>query len=227
MLDSRLRYMDEVNKAADALRKGGFIVLHDAKGREDESDMICLAQKITPKMVRQMRKDAGGLICVAIDSKSSRRLALPFAVDMLAQSGNPLLFCMGNQCMRYGDKPAFTISINHLKTFTGITDNDRALTISEFGKLVARKGGKADFKRNFRAIGHVFLLSSSGLEKRRGHTELSVALAEHIGTTPAMVLCEMLSDSGRAASRNEARAYAKKHGMPFLEGKDILKLVLQ
>ena len=216
--------MDEVDRAGDALRKGGFVILHDAKGREDESDMVCLARKTTPKMVRRMRKDAGGLICVAIDTESSRRLSLPFAVDMLAQSGNPLLFCMGNKCMRYGDKPAFTISINHLKTFTGITDNDRALTIREFGRLIARKGGKADFKKNFRAIGHVFLLSSSGLERRRGHTELSVALAEHIGVAPAMVLCEMLSDSGRAASRKEARAYAKKHGLPFLEGKDILKM---
>ena len=216
--------MNTLDNAISALKRGKFIVIHDGKGRENEADMICLAKCITPKMVRQMRKDAGGLICVAIDTESSRRLSLPFAVDMLAQSGNPLLFCMGNQCMRYGDKPAFTISINHLKTFTGITDNDRALTISEFGRLIARKGGKADFKRNFRAIGHVFLLSSSGLDRRRGHTELSVALAEHIGVTPAMVLCEMLSDSGRAASRDEARAYAKKHGLPFLEGKDILKM---
>jgi len=217
--------MSSIQEAASALKKGKFIILHDAAGREDESDMVCLAQKITPKMVRQMRKDAGGLICVAISQKASKRLSLPFAVDMLAQSGNPLLFCMGNKRTGYGDKPAFTISINHLKTFTGITDNDRAMTISEFGKLVARNGGKNDFKKNFRAIGHVFLLSSSGLGKRRGHTELTVALAEHIGAVPALVLCEMLSDTGKAATCNEAQAYAKKRGMPFLEGKQILESV--
>lgn len=210
-----------IEKAISALKRGGFIVLHDAKGREDESDLICLAEKITPKMVRQMRKDAGGLICLAMDEKSSKRLSLPFAVDMLESAGNPLLYCMGNMCMRYGDKPAFTISINHLKTFTGITDNDRAKTISEFGKLVARKGGKADFKKHFRAIGHVFLLTSRGIEKRRGHTELSVALAEIGKLTPAMVLCEMLSDTGKAATAAESAAYSKRHGYPFVEGREI------
>jgi len=170
-----------------------------------------------------MRKDAGGLICVAIDAASSKRLSLPFAVDMLKKAGNPLLFCMGNKCMKYGDKPAFTISINHLKTFTGITDNDRAKTIREFGKLIARKGGKNDFKRNFRAIGHVFLLSSRGIKNRRGHTELSVALAELGGFAQAMVLCEMLSDSGHAATGKEAERYARKHGYTFIEGKEVIE----
>ena len=215
--------MDNMQIAISALRKGSFIVLHDSKGREDESDLICLAKKITPKMVRQMRKDAGGLICVAIDSASSRRLSLPFAVDMLKKAGNPLLFAMGSKIMGYGDKPAFTISINHLQTFTGITDNDRAKTISEFGLLIKRKGGKGDFKSHFRAIGHVFLLTSSGLEKRRGHTELSVALAKLGGFAPCMVLCEMLSDTGNAATGKEAAAYAKRHGYPFIEGKEILE----
>ena len=214
--------MGGLEKALASLKKGSFIVLHDAKGREDESDLICLAKKITPKMVRRMRKDAGGLICVAIDSASSRRLSLPFAVDMLKKAGNPLLFSMGSKIMKYGDKPAFTISINHLKTFTGITDIDRATTISEFGLLIKRKGGKEDFKRNFRAIGHVFLLTSRGLEHRRGHTELSIALAKLGGFAPCMVLCEMLSETGNAATGKEAAAYAKKHGYPFIEGKEIV-----
>lgn len=212
-----------LQSAISSLRRGSFIVLHDAKGREDESDLICLAEKITPRMVRQMRKDAGGLICVAIDSASSRHLSLPFAVDMLKKAGNPLLFAMGCKKMGYGDKPAFTISINHLSTFTGITDNDRAKTISEFGLLIKRKGGKEDFKKNFRAIGHVFLLTSRGIKNRRGHTELSVALAQLGGFAPAMVLCEMLSDTGRAATGKEAARYAKRHGYPFVEGKEIVE----
>lgn len=215
--------MGGLASAIASLKKGSFIVLHDAKGREDESDLICLAEKITPAMVRRMRKDAGGLICVAIDSASSKQLSLPFAVDMLKKAGNPLLFSMGSKIMKYGDKPAFTISINHLKTFTGITDNDRSTTIREFGKLIARKGGKQDFKRHFRAIGHVFLLSSRGIKNRRGHTELSVELANIGGFAPAMVLCEMLSDTGRAATGKEAAAYAKRHSYPFIEGKEILE----
>ncbi|MCX6772152.1 MAG: 3,4-dihydroxy-2-butanone-4-phosphate synthase [Candidatus Micrarchaeota archaeon] len=213
--------MGDLAKALASLKRGSFIVLHDAKGREDESDLICLAEKITPKMVRQMRKDAGGLICLAMDMKSTKRMSIPFAIDVLKSAKNPLLFKMGNQKMGYGDKPAFTISINHLKTFTGITDNDRAMTIREFGKLIARKGGANDFKKHFRAIGHVFLLTSRGIENRRGHTELSIALSEMGGFTPAMVLCEMLSDTGKAATAKESFAYAKKHGYPFVEGKEL------
>ena len=209
-------------KAAIAqLKKGGFVVLHDGVGRENEADMVCMAGKITPDMVRRMRKDAGGLICLAIDAKSSKRLRIPFAYDVLKAAKNPLIFNMGKMRMRYGDMPAFTISINHLSTFTGITDNDRAKTIKEFGRLVARKGGPSDFKKNFRSIGHVFLLTSRGLENRRGHTELSVELAKLSGVAPAMVLCEMLSDTGNAATREEAREYAKKKGFPFLEGKEL------
>ena len=215
--------MDSLRSAISSLKKGSFIVLHDAKGREDEADLICLAEKITPRMVRRMRKDAGGLICVAMDMPSTKRLRIPFAIDVLKSAKNPLLFKMGNQKMGYGDKPAFTISIIHLKTFTGIPDNDRAYTIREFSKLIARKGGPSDFKRHFRAIGHVFLLTSRGIKNRRGHTELSVELARIGGFIPAMVLCEMLSDTGRAASGKEAARYAKKNGYPFIEGKEILE----
>lgn len=214
--------MNSLDNAISALKRGEFIVIHDGKGRENEADMVCLAEKITPKMVRQMRKDAGGLICLAIDMASSKRLKIPFAIDVLKSAKNPLLFKMAKGKMKYGDMPAFTISINHLATFTGITDNDRAMTIREFGKLIAKKGNRQDFKKSFRAIGHVFLLTSRGLENRRGHTELSVALAGVAKAAPAMVLCEMLSDSGRAATDREAEAYAKKHGMPYIEGKQIV-----
>ncbi len=215
--------MDSISSAAAELRKGGFVVLHDGEGRENEADMVCLATKTTPSMVRRMRKEAGGLICLAMDMASSRRLKIPFAYDVLRQAKNPLLFRMCRRKMKYGDMPVFTISINHLSTFTGITDNDRSKTIREFGRLIASKGGTADFRRNFRSIGHVFLLTSRGLENRRGHTELSVELSSRAGMPPAVVLCEMLSDSGRAASKNEARAYAKKNGYPFLEGKDLVE----
>lgn len=215
----------QLTDAVSALSKGGFVVLHDGEGREDEADLLLLAEKATPEKVRTMRKDAGGLICVAVDGESGRRLGLQFATEMLAESKNQLISGMGAQRMAYGDMPAFSISINHLSTFTGITDNDRAKTISEFGRLVQNKGAASDFKKNFRAIGHVFLLIGRGIESRKGHTELSLALAEMAGATQSVALCEMLSDTGKAASKKEAQAYAKKHGMPFIEGKDIIENV--
>ncbi|MCX8195190.1 MAG: 3,4-dihydroxy-2-butanone-4-phosphate synthase [Candidatus Micrarchaeota archaeon] len=212
--------MGRLEDAISALKRGEFIILHDGAGRENEADMVMLAEKITPEAVRRMRKDAGGLICVAIDEEAGRRLQLHFAVDVLQAAKNPLA-CMGARCMKYGDMPAFSISINHLSTFTGISDNDRAKTIREFARLVKRKGSVSEFKENFRAIGHVFILVSRGLEKRRGHTELSVELAKIGGLTPAMAICEMLSDSGKSASKKEAMAYAKRNGLIFIEGKEL------
>ncbi len=210
--------MNNLGNSVSALKKGEFVILHDGKGRENEADMVLLGEKITPEKVRRMRKDAGGLICVSMDAAAARRLHLQFAVDMLAKDKRHPLSSMGAKRMKYGDMPAFSISINHLSTFTGITDNDRSTTIREFSKLVKRKGGVREFQNNFRAIGHVFLLVSRGLEKRRGHTELSVELAKRAGTTPVLVLCEMLSDSGKAATKVEAASYAKRNGFAFLEG---------
>lgn len=214
--------MERLEDAISALKKGKFVILHDGVGRENEADMVFLAEKITPAAVRKMRKDAGGLICVSMDSQSAKRLHLPFAVDVLAKDKRHPLSSMGAKRMKYGDMPAFSISINHLATFTGITDNDRAKTIGEFARLVKRKGGVAQFSKNFRAIGHVFLLVSRGLENRRGHTELSVELAHMGGMTPVMVLCEMLSDTGRAMTKEEAKNYAKKNRLVFLEGRELV-----
>lgn len=214
--------MNALEKAVSALKKGEFVILHDGKGRENEADMVLLAEKITPEAVRKMRKDAGGLICVSMDAAAAKRLHLKFEVDILASCKKHPLSNMGKRKMGYGDMPAFSISINHLSTFTGITDNDRAKTIREFALLVKRKGSVKDFQDNFRAIGHVFLLVGRGLGKRRGHTELSVELARKGGMNPVLVLCEMLSDSGNAATKEEAAAYAKKNAFVFLEGKELV-----
>lgn len=213
--------MGGLEQAIAALKRGEFVILHDGVGRENEADMVLLAEKITPEAVRKMRKDAGGLICVSLDSESGKRLGLNFAVDILAQTKHPLAD-MGTKKMKYGDMPAFSVSINHLSTFTGITDNDRAKTILEFSKLVKEKGGVEQFRAGFRAIGHVFLLVGRGLENRRGHTELSVELALRAGATPVLVLCEMLSDTGNAMTKEEAEGYAKKNGFVFLEGKELV-----
>jgi len=214
--------MGGLEEAISALKKGEFIILHDGVGRENEADMVLLGEKITPAAVRKMRKEAGGLICVSLDSESASHLHLNFAVDLLAETKNPLAD-MGTKKMKYGDMPAFSVSINHLSTFTGITDNDRATTIREFAKLVREKGGVEEFRKSFRAIGHVFLLVSRGLQNRRGHTELSVELAHRAGETPVMVLCEMLSDTGNAMTKEEAETYAKKNGFVFLQGKELVK----
>src|SRR3989339_2078430 len=82
--------MGGLEKAVSALIKGEFVMLHDGKGRENEADMVLLAERITPEKVRQMRKDAGGLICVSMDMIAAKRLKLPFALSVLEAAKNPL-----------------------------------------------------------------------------------------------------------------------------------------
>ena len=119
--------------------------------------------------------------------------------------------------------------MNHRRTFTGITDIDRALTIRELGGLGAKAlDGPAveEFGRNFRSPGHIPLLRAGDglLDERQGHTELSIALAELAGVTPVVVVCEMLdAQTGRALSREAAAEYAEKHDLVFLNGSDIVR----
>jgi len=117
--------------------------------------------------------------------------------------------------------------VNHVDTFTGITDDDRALTISRLADAAAsaRAGDAFDFAGEFRAPGHVHLLRAApeGLAQREGHTELGLALADAAAVPPAVVVCEMLDDdTGGATSPADARAYADREGIPYVEGGDLI-----
>ena len=126
----------------------------------------------------------------------------------------------------YDERSAFSISVNHRRTFTGVTDEDRALTIRELGKLGALAMDAPmieEFGRNFRSPGHVPLLRAANglLAERTGHTELAVVLAELAGVTPALAICEMLdATTGKALGLAKASEYARKKGMPLLAGMD-------
>ncbi len=214
--------MDSVSRAAQALKRGGFVVIHDGSRRENEADLVFPASSATPAKIRRLRRDAGGLVCLAVDSSTAKRLCLPFAFELLEKSGNPALAGMAGGKMAYGDVPSFSISVNHVSVFTGITDNDRAKTITEFARLVESKGGAREFARNFRSAGHVFLLIGRGIEMRKGHTELSLELARRSGAVPAVVMCEMLAGNGKAASRAAAMKYARRNGFPFIDGAELV-----
>jgi len=131
----------------------------------------------------------------------------------------------------YDTKSSFSLTINHRKTFTGITDRDRAFTISEFAKIVkltfSCENGYAakTFAQNFRSPGHVHLLNASDdlVLKRQGHTELATAVLVLAGLTPTATICEMMGDNGYARPKTSAREYAKKHELTYLEGKEIIE----
>ncbi len=210
--------ISNVKLSADQLKKGSFVVLYDGDEREGEADLIFHANFVTPSKIAKLRKDAGGLICLATSEQIAKMIGLPFFTDLLNYNG---LQTIRINKTAYGDKPAFSLPINHRNVYTGITDNDRSLTIKQFAKILSDKNGiKSDFINNFYAPGHVFLLISRGLNKRRGHTELSLELAKRAKLQPAMVLCEMLG-KGKALSKKKAQAYAKKHNFVFLEGREI------
>jgi len=225
--------VDAIRAALEALRRGDFVLVYDADGREEETDLTLASGAVTPDAIRRMRREAGGLICVTLRGDVRERLGLPFMTDVLRTAGTayPLLKELASEDMRYDRHSAFSITVNHRDTFTGITDRDRALTISRFAALaeeaIRRENGWAAhaFAREFRAPGHVPLLNAAEplLEARRGHTELTTALLAMAGLVPSATICEMMADDGRALSKADAKAYARDRNLVFLEGQDIVR----
>lgn len=212
-----------LNEAIAALKAGNFVLVHDGKGREDEVDMVIAAEHTRPEHVAAMRNDAGGLVCLAIANEVASKLGLAYMHDMIASFGkvNPVFSRITEGTAAYGDKPSFSISINHRKTFTGVTDHDRALTISQMANVCKNidSGGAEDFARNFRAPGHVPILIASKrlLEDRMGHTELCLYLAKLADLTPAIVMCEMMdSATHEALTLDAARKYASRYSIPLV-----------
>lgn len=222
-----------IDDAIKALRDGRVICLYDFDNRERETDLVFAAEFVTPKLVCQLRRDAGGLMCVAIDPVACDRLGIPYITDVLRYAGNS-----GNGFgaiesiyekagdIPYDTKSSFSLWVNHRKVYTGITDVDRALTIRELAGITnsALNGNKIPFGSQFRSPGHVPLLRCAPglLKDRRGQTELSIVLARAAKVTPAMVMCEMLDgETGRALTKEDAMQYAKKNGLAFVEGTEV------
>lgn len=216
--------MSAIEEAVDTLSDGKFVLVHDDKGREDEIDMVIAAEYITPENIATMRNDAGGLLCLAISNEITTKLGLTYMHDIIQSlsSINPIFSKLTYGKSPYGDKPSFSITVNHRDTYTGITDIDRALTISKMAEICKKidSGGVEEFAKNFRTPGHVpILIASKGLlEERHGHTELCVYLAQMSKLVPAVVICEMLdSTTHRALSINKAKEYADIKGITLLE----------
>lgn len=211
--------MGKPEDAASALGKGGFIVVYDGDAREGEADLMFHPSFSTPEKIERLRKEAGGLICLAIGAEGAKELGFPFFTEMMRKAGLEGISCRKTA---YGDEPAFALPVNSKRVYTGITDNDRALTIREMERTVNLDSGlaKMEFEKNFYAPGHVFILVGRGLEKRKGHTELGLELAKKSGLSESIVMCEMLG-KGKALAKKDAMEYAGKNGFPFIEGREI------
>lgn len=206
------------------------MLIHDDTRRENEVDMVIAAEHIKPRDIAIMRNRAGGLICLAISHKITEKLGLMYMRDILRSSARPntILSKIVVDKTPYGDRPSFSLSINHIDTFTGITDVDRALTISKMADVCRKidSGGIEEFANSFRAPGHVPLLIASNnlLEERTGHTELSIYLMQIARLVPAVVICEMLdSTTHRSLSINKAKNYANKFGIVLIESNQLIR----
>ena len=225
----------EIAQAVAAFARGEPVMVFDSDFRERETDLLWPAAAATPAIMRRLRQDCGGLLFLAIGDDVGERFGLPWLQDIHAHptlvSEHPVLGALITNDLEYDSRSAFTLSLNHRDTYTGITDHDRALTTRRFGELademknqnqeVAIKALGAEF----RTPGHIPLCREArgGLAVRQGHTELAVAIARLAGLSACTIGAEMLQPDGdRALPVEEARVYAQTHNIPMLTGSDIM-----
>ncbi len=190
-----------IENAIEDIRQGKMIIVVDDPGRENEGDLIIAAEKATPEAVNFMVKHARGLVCMPMEGKDLDRLGIPAMVEKNTDN----------------HETAFTVSIDHKETTTGISAFERAQTIQE---LIEEKAGPEDFRRP----GHIFPLRGreGGVLKRTGHTEAAIDFAKLAGLKPAGVICEILKDDGTMARTPELMEFAKEHGIGIVTITDLV-----
>jgi len=235
--NQNIQYSEKIQKTLQAIRDGKFFLLYDSDKREGETDFVISATAVQPQDVKIMRKDGGGLICVAVSPEASEIMKLPFMADVVAAAAtndkiSPKLeigtFVEKEGDIQYDKKSSFSLWVNHRENRTGIPDDDRSLTIRRLGEMTktALEGKVVDFASEFRTPGHTATLRAAAglLDERRGQTELSIALSLMAGETPCMVVCEMLDDTnGKALSKEDAIVYGEKNDMIFVEGWEVVE----
>ena len=183
--------LDKIQDAIEAIKNGEMIIVVDDEDRENEGDLICAAEKITPEIVNFMTKYARGLICMPMEEERLLELDIHPMVEKNTDA----------------KQTAFTVSVDYRhNTTTGISAFDRAETI----KALIAKNAKAD---DFTRPGHIFPLIArkGGVLVRAGHTEASIDLAKLAGLNPAAVICEVLNEDGTMARFDDLIKFKKQH----------------
>ncbi|MFR1722812.1 bifunctional 3,4-dihydroxy-2-butanone-4-phosphate synthase/GTP cyclohydrolase II [Emergencia timonensis] len=189
-----------IEEALEDLRQGKIILCTDDPDRENEGDFICSAESATTENVNFMAKYGKGLICMPMGEAICRKLQLPQMVEENTDNHST----------------AFTVSIDHVETTTGISAEERGFT--------ARKCVDKDAKpEDFRRPGHMFPLLSkkNGVLERNGHTEATVDLMRLSGLEECGLCCEIMRDDGTMMRTPELKELAAKHDIKFITIKDL------
>lgn len=191
-------FFNTIEEAIEDFKNGKMLIVADDENRENEGDLICSAEKVTPEIINFMATECRGLVCLALSAERANALELPQMVDKNTESA----------------QTAFTQSIDGAAKYgvtTGISAFDRAKTI----QIAIDENSKPD---DLRRPGHIFpcVARPGGVLKRTGHTETSVDLARLAGHSPAGVMCEIMNPDGTMARRDELKAFAEKHNIKFI-----------
>lgn len=192
---------DSIEAAIADLKDGKSIIVVDDESRENEGDLVALSEKATPDVINFMITHAKGLVCTTISEKLAKQLALPL---MAQHNTDP-----------FGT--AFTVSIDHKDTRTGISAVERSQTIQA---MLHPEACATDFKRP----GHVFPLvaKAGGVLTRTGHTEASVDLARLSSANPSCVICEMIKEDGTMARVPDLQETSAKFGLKIITIADLI-----
>ena len=184
-----------IEEAVEELRKGKIILVTDDPDRENEGDMICAAEFATQANINFMATYAKGLICTPMSAEVANRLGLP---PMVAENTD-------------NHHTAFTVSVDHIDTTTGISAAERSLTMMKCADASTKPG-------DLRRPGHVFPLIAryGGVLVRNGHTEATVDLLRLAGMTECGVCCEIMADDGTMMRTPALWELAKKYNMKFI-----------
>jgi len=192
-----------IEEAVADIRDGKMIIIVDDEDRENEGDLVCAAEKVTPEIVNFMASHGRGLICLPMTEERCDQLQLfPQTAENTSSMGT-----------------AFTVSIEAREgVTTGISAADRATTILTAANPESRA---SDLARP----GHIFPLRAKkgGVLVRVGQTEASVDIARIAGLTPAAVICEIMNDDGTMARLPELRVFAEKHALKIISVADLVK----
>ena len=190
-----------IEEAIAAIKAGKMVLVTDDEDRENEGDLIMAAELCTPETINFMAKEARGLICMPASGEIMDKLQ--FGAMVSKNTDN--------------HETAFSVSIDHVDTTTGISAYERAYTMQKCADEGAQPG-------DFRRPGHVFPLRAreGGVLVRTGHTETTVDLCKLAGLKPVGICCEIMNDDGHMARTPDLIEFAKKHNLVFITVADLV-----